>query len=494
MSKPELSPALLTIFGITGDLSRRKLLPSLYHLAKDGLLPKTFRIVGITRKAMTVDEVLERIKTSVEASGNSCDQEILEWLASIITIIEMDLTKADDYARLKTELDATEDEIGVCLNRLFYLAIPSTIFAPIVEQLGNKQLNTGCQHGTAESRLLIEKPFGYDLASAEELMQMLGKSFDEEQIFRIDHYLTKETAQNIVTLRFENPLFHSTFNKAHIHRVMITAAEEIGIEGRAAFYEQMGALRDLIQSHLLQLLALVAMEQPQSRDTASIHAAKYNVLKNVLSPHPDEMANKAIRGQYQSYKDEVDNHNSNVETFAAIEFAIDNDRWRGVPFFVRTGKSLKEKVTEITLVYNSPDLPDCENYLTIRIQPNEGIVLDLRIKKPGFAEEIEHIQMDFCYHEQIDAMHPDAYERVLVDAIRGDKTLFATRDEVLENWRIVQPILHAWQNNLTPLHVYQNNSWGPEAADTLIKAHGGTWLNDNRNVCSVHILPSDHNE
>jgi glucose-6-phosphate 1-dehydrogenase len=486
----KLEPAILTIFGITGDLANRKLLPALYHLAHDELLPKSFRIVGITRRGTTAKAVVERIRASVELQGDKCSQEILDWLEQATSVVTMDITDPGEYVRLKLELDRLENESGVCLNRLFYLAIPSQVFSPVVRELGRSELNSGCQHGRAESRLLIEKPFGYDLVSAEELITETTNSFAEDQIYRIDHYLAKETVQNILKFRFDNPLFSGSWDNSHISHILVTASESIGIEGRVAFYEQMGALRDIIQSHLLQLIALVTMDKPTSFSADDIHGAKEKLLSQIHPPKDNEMIDHAIRGQYATYRKEVAHERSQTETYTAVRFEIDNDRWRGVPVLVRTGKAMKEKVTEITVVFRDPGNKDCTNFLTIRIQPHEGIVLDLRIKKPGFDDDVEHVQMDFCYSEKLNVMHPDAYERVLVDTMRGDKTLFATSQEVLASWHITEPILHAWQHGLSPLHHYTNGSWGPEAGNKLAVQAGQPWMTSALNICSIHTKKS----
>lgn len=490
-TKP-LAPAILTIFGVTGDLAKRKLLPALYYLAHAQRLPEAFKIVGITRQNTTVNSLIADIKAGVEAGGGHCEPTTLTWLKQAILIVKLDITKPADYAQLKSELDTLEDGTGVCFHRLFYLAIPSTLFGTVAQRLGQHDLSHGCQHGSTESRLLIEKPFGYDLASAESLVKELQSSFSEKNIYRIDHYLAKETVQNILTFRFENPLFSGSWDKHHIDHILITAAESIGIEGRVGFYEQMGALRDLFQSHLLQILALTTMERPRAMSARDIHEAKEALLRNVKPPRADEMQTRAIRGQYATYHAEVGGHRTHTETYAAIQLSIDEERWEDVPVFIRTGKALAEKVTEITVIFRDPDEKACSNSLTLRIQPNEGIVLDLRIKKPGFEHAIEHVQMDFCYGGAIDAAHPDAYERVLVDTMRGDKTLFATSEEVLASWRVTEPILKAWETARCPLHIYENGSWGPSAADELPERAGAKWLTDILRICTVR--PSFHNE
>ncbi len=465
MNIPE--PAILVIFGITGDLAKRKLLPSLYNLAAHKLLPEPFRIVGLSRRNTTVADVVEVIRSAVEDTGRQADPETLAWLETNIKIINMDIAKPDDYGLLKQELDGIEDELHVCLHRLYYLAIPSSLFGEVIDRLGKHDLNTGCQHHKAESRLLIEKPFGYDLASAESLIDTLSKYFTERLTYRIDHYLAKETVQNILTFRFANPLFNGSWDREHIAHIEITAAESIGIEGRASFYEQTGALRDLIQSHLLQLVALIAMEQPASMSAEDIHAAKGALLDSINPIRGDDMATQTLRGQYDTYQAEVANEHSQVETYAALELSVDSGRLKDVPIYVRTGKALTRKVSEIKVAFQNDATPGKLNYLCIRIQPDEGITVDLSIKKPGFDNEIQQVKLDFYYGGDLDMVKAGAYERVIMDAMRGDKTLFATSQEVLAGWRVTEPVLRAWEHNHVPLYAYSTGSWGPQTAAPL---------------------------
>lgn len=472
-----MEPSLLIIFGITGDLAHRKLLPALYHLANDQLLPTPFRIIGVTRRGTTVPEIMAAIQNAVEATGETCQPKALAALKDTISIVTMDITQAGEYTNLKEELDHIENELGICMNRLFYLAIPSQVFGPIVKELGASKLNSSCQHGRADSRLLIEKPFGYDLASAQQLVEELEDVFSEKQIYRIDHYLAKETVQNILTFRLQNPLFQAVWNNKHISHVLVTAAESIGIEGRVNFYEQIGALRDIIQSHLLQIVTLITMEKPKKLTAEAIHAEKLKVLHDIKPPHADNMSEFTVRGQYQGYRQEVDNPTSSTETYAAIQLTSTNTRWANVPILIRTGKQLATKLTEVMIVFKEPDQPSTQNYLIIRIQPLEGITLSIHVKKPGFNTELEKVHMGFSYSSSVGAVNTDAYERVLADAMRGDKTLFATSEEVLESWRIVQPILDAWAKNRTPLHDYTAGSWGPAAAAGLAQSAGTEWLN-----------------
>ncbi len=473
VEKPLLNDGIFVIFGITGDLAKRKLLPALYELVDLGLLSERFRIVGTTRRETDVEDVISFIRAAVD----DVNEETLNKIRSIVRMVYMDIGKKEDYELLKQKLDEVEDEVGICLNRLFYMAVPPQMFEPVVRGLSGYELNHGCQHGHAESRLLIEKPFGNDTASALALIQHVEKVFNEDSIYRVDHYLAKETAQNILTFRLHNPIFRAVWDRKSIDHILITASEKIGIEGRANFYEGIGALRDLIQSHLLQLLALTTMEEPVTNSAEAIHASKLALLHAIQPIQPDEIDQNTVRGQYDTYRSEVNNPNSITETYAAVRLSIDNDRWRDVPILLRTGKALAEKVTEITLVFKTrAGQSDDRNMLTIRIQPNEGIVLSFLAKKPSLANETETVQMEFCYNSSFSGKQPDAYERVLVDAIRGDKTLFTTDKEVLASWKIIESILQAWSTNGDSLIRYAPSSWGPLEADELAAKAGASWL------------------
>ncbi len=479
----KLANTILVIFGITGDLAERKLLPALFHLATAGNLPDTFHIAGISRRGTTAADILALIRKRT-GKDEKTDPVVFARLEKMLSIVDMNIGEPSEYGRLADELERIETNAGHPLNRMFYLAIPANLFATVTTRLAQNDINVH-QKGTRECRLLIEKPFGYDLASAKELIAGLDAHFNETQVYRIDHYLAKETSQNILAFRFENPLFSGTWNREHVSHIMITAIESIGIEGRSAFYENMGAMRDLVQSHLLQLLALVTMDKPATMSSDDIHHQKEILLSHVRPPELAFMERDAIRAQYASYREEVGNIQSMTETYAALRLSIETEQWRGVPVFIRTGKAIHEKVTEITLVFSDSQNPETKNYLTIRIQPNEGIVIDLHIKKPGFANELEQVQLDFCYTEKLSSSHPDAYERVLVDAMRGDHTLFATSEEVLSCWRISESILAAWANKDFPLESYENGSRGPESADRMIAETGVEWLSDTHTVCSI---------
>ncbi len=456
---PNLDPAILVIFGITGDLAKRKLLPALYGLVKEGLVPEPFEIIGITRRKIALDDLLQDVELCISERDNICNPEVVNKLKRMIRLVHMDVTKPEDYDQLLHEINAREEHYGVCLNRLYYLAIPSQVFTPIVRLLGEHGHNTSCQHGAAGTRLLVEKPFGYNLDSAKELIASLDASYGDAQVFRIDHYLAKETVQNILTFRFKNPLFAAVWDKSVVKQITITAKETLDIEGRTAFYEQTGALRDLVQSHLLQLLALVTMEQPSSLDSKDIHAAKLAALQHIVPVAPDRVASQTVRGQYEGYRQGVGNPDSLTETYAELNLSIDNDRWAGVPVTIKTGKALDQKLTEISLDIGQDGQPD--NHLSLRLQPNEGITLCLQAKKPGLTNDTREVTMNFDYREAFESVHPDAYERVLVDAIRGDTTLFATSDEVLASWRIIENIIGEWAKNDYQLLLYSVGSEGP---------------------------------
>jgi glucose-6-phosphate 1-dehydrogenase len=459
----EMTSGILVIFGVTGDLSRRYLLPALYHLAVADLLPDHFEIIGITRRKLTPGDILTQMQIEYEKDNGPLDPAGLSKLRSKMRIITMDMTKPSDYASLKQALDHIEDEHKTCLNRLFYLSIPPSTYSFVVEQLGAQKLNSGCQHGVADSRLMVEKPFGYDLESARQLIDVLKSSFTESQIYRIDHYLAKETAQNILVFRFSNPIFLNLWDNRWISSLTITASESIGIEGRGVFYDPIGALRDFVQSHLLQLLALVTMDQPRSMDSSGIHASKLKLLKSIKPVRPDEVSTRAKRGQYKGYPAEVKNPGSITETFAQLSLEIDTKEWRSVPVILRTGKKLDRKYTDIDLVFSDPSSGD-SNTLTFRIQPNEGISIDLLAKRPGLDNKTEHVEMAFNYGQNFAGAAPNAYERVLMDGIRGDQTLFSTSDEVIVSWEIVDQVVRRWSKDGDGLVIYEGGETIDEVA------------------------------
>lgn len=456
LSAPE--PTIIVIFGITGDLAKRYLLPSLYTLFKEGLIHPQTELVGVSRRPIDTEIVFDELRASVERAGKELDSAVIDQMRERAHGFQLDMDDPGGYDALYQELNRIEEGQGVCMNRLYYLSIPPSAYTNVIAHMGNSPLNGGCQHGKGQSRLLIEKPFGDDLASARKLIEITAQGFGEHQLFRIDHYLAKETAQNISTFRFENPLFETIWNSRHVASIDIVASEKIGVEGRGNFYEQQGALRDFIQNHLLQLLAVATMDQPERFDSDAVHAAKLQLLRSIRPIRADKVSQQTRRGQYEGYKQEVDNPDSHVETYAQIETYIDTPRWQDVPVRIRTGKAMASKFTTVTFTFTDrdaeePDLPN-SNQLQFRIQPNEGIALNLLAKKPGFDHELQPVVMDFGYEGSFGSQ-PDAYERVLLDAIRGDQTLFASSDEVLAAWQIVDEVVHAWQNNGDDLISYE---------------------------------------
>jgi glucose-6-phosphate 1-dehydrogenase len=427
---------------------------------REGLLHDKTIIIGITRSSTTVDELFQKVKFDPEGETGP-DPTALETIRKRTTMIQMDLGDQSAYADLLQRLNDIEDENGLCMNRLYYLSIPPKAYLPIVGLLGKAGLNTSCQHGKAATRLLVEKPFGFDLESAQSLIKEAGQIFTEEQIFRIDHYMAKETVQNILTFRFKNPIFEAVWNNKHVSGIQIIAKQKIGIEGRAEFYEPLGALRDFIQSHLIQILGIIIMDKPEALDSAHIHASKQSALDQVAPVPSDQVSQLTKRGQYKGYREEVNNVESVTETFAEIKVQSLSDRWRDVPITLLTGKGLDEHTTEIRVDFRGSEKV-ANNELLFRIQPNEGLELDLVTKKPGYTDEAQSTAMEFSYKNGFNNNgHPNAYERVLVDAVRGDHTLFATSDEILASWRIVQPVLDAWSKNPSDLEFYEQGSAGP---------------------------------
>jgi len=447
-------PTSIVIFGITGDLARRKLLPALYRAVKDGLLHEATDIVGVSRGETGNEVVLANTRARIMQLDGTCDEEAFKKFADMLHMYKMDLVNSGDYSGLRTHLDQLEAQHGICMNRLYYLAIPPQVFEPVVANFGKSGLNEHCPHGTGQSHLLVEKPFGFDTASAEELVRTISAVFAEEQVFRIDHYLAKETVQNILTFRAANPIFEPLWNNQYIRSIRIVAEEKIGIEGRAAFYEQIGALRDFVQSHLLQLLAITTMEVPHDITSDTIHAAKLSLLEAIEPVPADKVTERVFRAQYEGYRSEVGKPDSNVETYVELELYINSPRWQRVPIRLRTGKGLAETQTSISITFGKSD-SESTNVLTFSIQPNESIGIDLCAKRPGFEQTLQRVAMDFTYARSFASdREPDAYERVLVDALRSDHSLFATSAEVLTSWRILQPVLDAWAKSAKDLAVY----------------------------------------
>lgn len=437
---------ILVIFGITGDLSKRKLLPALYHIFSQQLLPADVKIIGVSRHDLSVDDLLESVELCVSEADNVCDPVVIGHLKAALETIKLAPTELADFERLKQRLEAIAD--GADREFLFYMSIPPAAYQPIVENLGIVGLNGD------NCRLILEKPFGHDIQSAKELIAVVNSSFKEDKIYRTDHYLAKDTAQNLLTFRLYNPIFETIWNADHIKSVHIRAVEKIGIEGRANFYEGIGALRDLIQSHLLQLLALSLMDLPSELNSDQIHRSKHFFLEQLLPADPEAV----VRAQYDSYRDEVKNPASTTETYVRMHLKHDAERWQGVDIILETGKGLAAKNTSITIEFKTSHAHPSNN-LTFQIQPNEGISLELVVKKPGLADGMAHTALDFDYESAFKAdQHIDAYERVLMDAINADQSLFASSDEILATWQVIQPLLDNWHDNDKGLKFYASGA------------------------------------
>ncbi len=451
-------PTIFVIFGVTGNLARKKLLPALYHLLKDDLLHEHTEIIGISRHKLSADDVLGGVELCVLEEDKVCDPAVITQLKKKLRLVQLDPVNGEDYDKLLATLNKIEAKHGMCMNRLYYLSIPPQVYGPVITNLGTHHLNEGCPHRKGEARLLVEKPFGYDLASARELIQDTAKQFREDQIFRIDHYLAKETAQNILVFRTDNPIFNGLWSNKYISAIDLVFSEKIGIEGRAEFYDNVGALRDVVQNHLMQLLALVTTDLPKARTSAALHRAKQALLASVrtVDVHKDQV----VRAQYEGYQAEAGNPGSLTETYVRLPLHIDNRHWNGVAVTMAAGKALRTKETSITVTFGHGDIRHT-NRLRFRIQPNEGISVELTAKQPGFEDRTQEVLMDFSYSGTYgDPEHPDAYERVLIDAVKGDHSLFATSHEVLESWRIIQPVLTHWEQSNKPLPVYKQGSDG----------------------------------
>lgn len=444
----ESGPAIIVIFGITGDLAQRKLLPALYHLFKDDLLDEDTVILGITRRDVSREQLLENVELCVNEIDKVCDPDALKKVHGALRMHQMSQTDPEEYKQLLALLNSIEEEKGICMNRLYYLSIPPQMFEPIVRNLGQQGLNASCSHGSAHTRLLVEKPFGYDLASAHELIDETAAWFREEQLFRIDHYLAKDTVQNILAFRETSPAAESLWNNEHVVGIEITAFEKIDIEGRATFYEEVGALRDFIQSHLLQLLAVVAMELPADMGSEAVHAERLRLLESISPIHQQDVMKLTTRGQYAGYTDEVHNPHSRTETYAAVRLSIPTPRWKGVDITLRTGKAMAEKRTDISLSLKQG------GRLVFRIQPDAHIALE-DIHLPELQPAIEAFNDE---HPPALTGHPDAYERVLLDAVRGDHTLFTTSEEVIAAWEVVTDVVKVWSQTNDGLIIYEKGS------------------------------------
>jgi len=489
-----VAPTTLVIFGATGDLARRKLLPALYNLAHEGALPERFHLVGVSRKEKQHDDYRAECEEAIRRfSRRTPDPDVLKGLLENVKYVPGTFDDDSVYATLSGILDDFEKEAGEPLNRAFYLSTAPGFFPVIVDELGRSEL---ADHEGAEVRLIIEKPFGTTLEEARELNRCVLSIFDESQVYRIDHYLGKETVQNMLAFRFANGMFEPLWNRNYIESVQITAAEDIGIGTRAGYYDQAGALRDLIQNHMLQLLCHVAMEPPVGFNAEEVRNEKVKVLHAIPEPTIEQIPEMAVRAQYgpgHAGGEDVPGYleepgvppDSKTETYAALRLEVDNWRWAGVPFYLRTGKRLARKVTEIAVTLKPvPHLAFSQtgslgvqpNQLVLTLQPNEGVSLRLGAKIPGTRMIIRPVNMEFLYGTAFLSQSPEAYERLITDAMRGDATLFTRNDEVEAQWRICDPIVKAWAPERTheQLPSYEAGSQGPAEADRLLR-EGDRW-------------------
>ena len=505
MKKPENH--ILVIFGASGDLTYRKLIPAVYDLHKQKLLPEKFAVLGASRTKLTDEKFREKMKDGIKKYSNykEDDGKLVDDFLKMLSYISLDTQNHEDFKKLKDHIEKLDKELEINGNAIFYLSTPPSLYGVIPTLLGEVGLNK--TSNGKKVKLIVEKPFGYDLNSAIDLNKKLLKYFKEDQIYRIDHYLGKETVQNVLVTRFSNGIFEPLWNRNYVHHVEITSAENIGVENRGGYYESSGALRDMVQNHLLQLTGLIAMEPPASFDSNSLRNEMVKVFHS-LRPYTDEtVAKNVIRGQYgaatvrgekmKGYREEKDvDKNSRTETYAALKFYIDNWRWGGVPFYIRTGKRLPTRVTEVVIhfkptphfLFSQQELCNSCNQLVIRIQPDEGILLKIGMKVPGQGFNVQNINMDFHYADLSNAYLPTAYERLLHDCMIGDSTLYQRGDAVEAAWKFVDPILDAWKDDhKIPVYGYPAGTWGPEHADDLIEEIGMTWRYPCKNLANDGI-------
>ena len=494
-NRPTPQPCNVVIFGASGDLTFRKLIPALYNLAEEGDLPAAANIVGFARREKSDESWRQELnETTAKCSRSGINEEMWSGFSKRIHYHCGEFGNADAYRALGARLDRLDAETGTGGNRLFYLSVSPVDYDEILHQIAAAGLNKA--RPGAWTRVIVEKPFGTDLASAEALNEAIAGAFAERDTFRIDHYLGKETAQNVMVLRFANGIFEHLWNHRYIDHVQITSAEILGVEKRGPYYEKAGALRDMVQSHLLQLLCLTAMEPPTGLSADAVRDEKAKVVRSLRRLSPEDVARDIVRGQYIAgsiggnsvppyrAEDRVD-PGSRTETFVALKLHVDNWRWHGVPFYIRIGKRLARSGAEIAVqfkevpgvLFNTAQTPLGANQLVIRIQPDEGISLRLQCKVPGSILRIEPVKMDFHYGASFGRQSPEAYERLIFDAISGDATLFARRDEVQEAWRFVDAIEEAWhaRDTLSALFEYAAGTWGPKEADALLVRDGRTW-------------------
>jgi len=490
---------IYVIFGASGDLTRRKLVPALYSLYVQNLLPEKFAILGVSRSKLTNEEFRASMTLSIKEFNETDNTSKIDEFVSKIHYTPINFNELSSYQSLNEQINKLRQTLDIEGNTIFYLSTPPSLYGTIPKHLALVGLNE--QHN-GWKRLIIEKPFGYDMDSAISLKNELLQDWDESQIFRIDHYLGKETVQNLLVTRFSNGIFEPLWNRNYIHHVEITSAESIGVEKRGGYYDTSGALRDMVQNHLLQVAAITAMEPPTSLEPQAIRNEILKVFQSLRAIKREEVKTCAIRGQYMAstiknekmtgYREEegVD-PTSQTETFAAIKFYIDNWRWGGVPFYIRTGKRLPTRVTEVVIhfkptphfLFSQGQENISNNQLVIRVQPDEGILMKFGMKTPGTGFDVQTVNMDFHYSDLANTRIPSAYERLIYDSMKGDSTLFARSKEVIEAWKFLSPIIDGWKNDKEiPLYGYPAGTWGPEMADDLIEDKEITWRYPCKNL------------
>jgi glucose-6-phosphate 1-dehydrogenase len=489
-------PCSFVLFGATGDLAHRKVMPAIYQLWRTNLLPAEFSLVAVARRPYTDEAFVAEVRASVEAHSRvqPIDEDAWAELAKRITYQQLDFGGDAGFDRLSKRLDELDAERGTAGNRLFYLATQPSQVTEIVHQLGRVGLDHELR-GAGWRRVVVEKPFGRDYESARRLNHELAKVFRESQVYRIDHYLGKETVRNLLVFRFGNGIFEPVWNRSYVDHVQITVAESLGVESRGAFYEETGASRDILQNHLLQLMTLVAMEPPSSFHADALRDQKLQVLRAITTPDIEHVRHDVVRGQYGSgwvegvaaagYREEPEvDPESETETYVAGRFTIDDWRWSGVPFYLRAGKRLPKRATEIAIQFKEVPLPlfrdsngdPAPNVLAMRIQPDEGIMLRFAAKVPGLGLDVRTVNMDFDYGTSFAVDSPDAYETLILDALLGDASLFTRADEVEAAWSVVTPIIEGWATMLAPRFPnYAAGTFGPEAADELMQRDGRRW-------------------
>ena len=496
MSK-SLENQILVIFGASGDLTKRKLIPAVYNLYKRGYFPEKYAILGIGRTDYNDESYRKEVVFDNSHLSETDDQTALKKFADFIFYQSIETADSNAYTQLKVRLSTICK--GEVKNIIYYLSTPPKLYSIIAENLASQRLNNETE---GWKRMIVEKPFGYSLETAQSLNKKLLNCFDENQIYRIDHYLGKETVQNLMVTRFGNTIFEPLWNRNFINRVEITAAESVGVEKRGGYYDQSGALRDMVQNHLLELVSIVAMEPPSKLDAQDIRNEKLKLFRSLRPLTDADIHKNVIRGQYLSskvkgkslsaYRDEPGViAESRTETYLAMKFFIDNWRWADVPFYIRTGKRLPTRVSEVVIhfkpnhhhLFKTSRLINNQNMLVFRIQPNEGILMKFGLKVPGAGYDIEPVNMDFHYDELSHSYVPDAYERLILDCMQGDATLYARGDSVEAAWQFVDPILEAWKNDPEiPIYGYPSGTWGPEHADQLIEGKNMMWRYPCKNL------------